>query len=176
MESGPPKADQPKRERRWFQPRLRTLMIVVTLLAVPCAYVGWQAKIVRERRAMRDSILDAGGYITDLWFIPRLPPPSWLRRILGDETVEILVVPDETDEQTIAEIRRLFPDTKIAKRNKGPIMPGKKVIVFLDEPSEDRQVVKESAAQIVGPAPLLPAALEGAAMTRGAAPQPPAPR
>ena len=25
-------------------------MIGVTLLAVPCAYVGWQAKIVRERQ------------------------------------------------------------------------------------------------------------------------------
>ncbi len=33
-----------------FQFRLRTLMIVVTLLAVPLGYVGWQAKIVRERK------------------------------------------------------------------------------------------------------------------------------
>jgi hypothetical protein len=37
---------------RRFQFRLRTLMIVVTLLAVPLAYVGWQAKIVRERTAL----------------------------------------------------------------------------------------------------------------------------
>ncbi len=41
----------PKRKRRWFQFSLRTLLIGVTLLAVACAYVGWQAKIVRERRA-----------------------------------------------------------------------------------------------------------------------------
>jgi hypothetical protein len=144
MEAEPPKLESPKRKRRWFQFSLRTLIIVVTLLALPLGYVGWQAKIVRERRAMRDSILDAGGYVTDLPFIPGPPPPSWLRRILGDETVEILVVPDETDEKTIAEIRRLFPNTKIAKRNKGPIMPGKRVItimpgkrviIFLDDPS-----------------------------------------
>jgi hypothetical protein len=34
-----------------FQFRLRTLMIVVTLLAVPFAYVGWQARIARDRSA-----------------------------------------------------------------------------------------------------------------------------
>src|SRR5438477_6176 len=33
-----------------LQFRLRTLMIVVTLLAVPLGYVGRQAKIVRKRR------------------------------------------------------------------------------------------------------------------------------
>ena len=41
--------------RRRFQFRLRTLMIVVTLLAVGCGYVGWQAKIVRERKAMLET-------------------------------------------------------------------------------------------------------------------------
>jgi hypothetical protein len=33
-----------------FQFRPPTLMIVGTRLAVPSAYVGWQAKIVRERK------------------------------------------------------------------------------------------------------------------------------
>jgi hypothetical protein len=47
--------DPPKRNRRRFQFRLRTLMIVVTLLAVPLGYVGWSAKIVRERIALRES-------------------------------------------------------------------------------------------------------------------------
>ncbi len=32
-----------------FQFRLRTLLIGVTLLAVPCAFVGWKVKTVRER-------------------------------------------------------------------------------------------------------------------------------
>ncbi len=40
---------EPKRKRRWFQFSLRTLMIGVTLLAVACGYVGWEAKIVKER-------------------------------------------------------------------------------------------------------------------------------
>ena len=51
MEAEPIKAEPSKRRRRRFQFRLRTLMIGVTLLALPCAYVGWQAKIVRERKA-----------------------------------------------------------------------------------------------------------------------------
>jgi hypothetical protein len=48
-------AEPPKGKRRWFQFRLRTLVIVVTLLTVRCAYVGWQAKIVRERKAMLEA-------------------------------------------------------------------------------------------------------------------------
>jgi hypothetical protein len=35
MPTEPPKAEPPKRKRRWFQFSLRSLMIVVTLLAVP---------------------------------------------------------------------------------------------------------------------------------------------
>jgi hypothetical protein len=48
-----------KAKRRWFQFRLRTLMIVVTLLAVPLGYVGWQVKIVRERKALEPSVFIA---------------------------------------------------------------------------------------------------------------------
>ena len=55
MEAEPPKAEPPKRKRRWFQFSLRTLMIVVTLLAIPGGYVGWQAKIVRDRNAMLEA-------------------------------------------------------------------------------------------------------------------------
>ena len=48
----PIEAAPPERKRRWYQFSLRTLLIVVTLLAVPCAYTGWQAKIVRDRKAI----------------------------------------------------------------------------------------------------------------------------
>ncbi len=37
MQTEPPKAEPPKRKRRWYQFNLRTLMIV-TLLVVACAY------------------------------------------------------------------------------------------------------------------------------------------
>ncbi len=59
-----PMADQPSPRRR-FQFRLRTLMIGVTLLAVPCGYIGWQARIVWERKAMLNRISEFdGSYLT----------------------------------------------------------------------------------------------------------------
>jgi hypothetical protein len=50
MDAEPPRPE-PKPKPRRFQFRLRTLMIGITLLAVPLGYIGWQAKIVRERKA-----------------------------------------------------------------------------------------------------------------------------
>jgi hypothetical protein len=57
MQIDQPKSDPPKRKRRRFQFSLRSLLIVVTLLAVTCAYVGWQAKIVRERKETMTELL-----------------------------------------------------------------------------------------------------------------------
>ena len=54
MQTEPPKADPPKCKRRWFQFSLRTLLIGVTVLAMPCAYVGWFAKEERSRLARRE--------------------------------------------------------------------------------------------------------------------------
>src|SRR5690348_1919362 len=79
-----PMPDQPSSRRR-FQFRLRTLMIVVTLLAVACAYIGWQAKIVRERRIELERTVDlrvVGIDGSDKWGI--IP---WVRRVLGDKPI-----------------------------------------------------------------------------------------
>jgi hypothetical protein len=54
MQMEPDVAAAPKRKRRWFQFSLRTLMIVVTVLAVPLGYVGWLAKEERSRLARRE--------------------------------------------------------------------------------------------------------------------------
>jgi hypothetical protein len=119
MESEPPKADLPKCKRRWFQFSLRTLLTFVVIVAIPCAYVGWEAKIVRERRTLLDSIKAVGGLdVTDIIHNDAgPPPPSWLRRVLGDETVELLLVPITTDEETMAQLHRRFPETRVLKKN-----------------------------------------------------------
>jgi hypothetical protein len=46
---------EPNRNRRWFQFRLRTMMIVVTLLAAQCALVMWfiRARDAEQFRAQR---------------------------------------------------------------------------------------------------------------------------
>jgi hypothetical protein len=115
MQTEPPEADPPKRKRRRFQFRLRTLMIVVTLLAVPFAYVGWQAKIVRERKAMLAELSAADWRRPGFRWHSPTPQIPWLRRILGDKAVAMLVVPPNADQQAITEIRQMFPEADLAK-------------------------------------------------------------
>jgi hypothetical protein len=50
MEAESPKADPPKRKRRWFQFSLRTLMIGVTIATFACA---WLAREVRAFSSAR---------------------------------------------------------------------------------------------------------------------------
>jgi hypothetical protein len=50
MQSEPPKAEAPKRRRRWLQFSLRTLLIVTTIVAVQCAVC---LSMLREWKASR---------------------------------------------------------------------------------------------------------------------------
>jgi hypothetical protein len=117
MEAETPKADPPKRKRRWFQFSLRTLMIVVTLLAIPCGYVGWQAKIVRERRAVLDRITKTGGYYHET---PRPDPatgynwhdryePPLIRRWLGERPIHTIELPFGFPDAELKQIDEMFP-------------------------------------------------------------------
>ena len=81
MQAEPTKAEPPKRKRRWFQFSLRTLMIGVTLFCMVIGgYVGWQAKIIRERNAMAHRIesIDHGwveiGRLDQGWVVAGLDP------------------------------------------------------------------------------------------------------
>jgi hypothetical protein len=47
MQTDPPKADPPKRKRRWSQFSLRTLMLFVTLACVIAGWIGWRLYIER---------------------------------------------------------------------------------------------------------------------------------
>lgn len=96
--------------RRRFQFRLRTLMIVVALLAVPCAYVDWEAKIVRERRAELSRAVDrriVGVSVEDQQHLP------WLRRILGDKRIYSIKLIAGTDDAELNRVRELFPEARV---------------------------------------------------------------
>src|ERR1700686_4232221 len=91
MEADPPKADPPKRKRRWFQFSLRSLMIVVTLLAVLCGYVAWLGKkrIERKRKECEavTAIVRLGGgvgYHDEKVTSAKPPGPDWLRNLFGE--------------------------------------------------------------------------------------------
>jgi hypothetical protein len=129
-------ASQPSSRRR-FQFRLRTLMIVVTLLAVPCAYVGWQKKIVLDRKAVADLVNQRGGVI--MWASPfekhfsppgfqvapaevpgeaiiQMPYPkaSQLRQWLGDDyALYILCSSSSLSEEEVVRVKRAFPEAYI---------------------------------------------------------------
>jgi len=50
-----------RRGCRRFQFSVRTLLIIVVLLAIPLGWVGWQAKIVRNRQALLMRVISRGG-------------------------------------------------------------------------------------------------------------------
>jgi hypothetical protein len=113
MEAEPPKADAPNRKRRWFQFSLRTLMIVVALVAMLLGYVGSQVRIVKERNGLRDAIVRNGGFVA-------LNPPTgmgeipWLRQCLGDRAAGLIGVPKGAEFDYEYDLsKRLFPEATI---------------------------------------------------------------
>jgi hypothetical protein len=99
------------RKRHWFQFGLRTLLIVVALLAMVCGYVGWQAKIVRQRQAMlfrnprfgmmSEQVSDDGESGFGL---------SCIRRWLGDKVPGDVIAVDDASDAELDEYRTAFPE------------------------------------------------------------------
>jgi hypothetical protein len=110
----------PNNPRRRFQFRLRTLMIGVTLLAVPCAYVAHEAQIVSERkewiRAHSGPLRLSSARSSDIATV--VPgdsnrAPSLIRRWLGDEPKESINVSKNLSRPQLKEIISLFPEAAI---------------------------------------------------------------
>lgn len=118
------KMEPPKRKRRWFQSSLRTLMVMVTLLAVPLGYMGWQVKIVHRREAMKSKLIRLGGEcrtsseeLQDPFFdgkitVPKLP---WIRELLGDEPMWSLYIPQAVSKPDTDEITTEFPEAVVSR-------------------------------------------------------------
>ena len=67
--------------KRRFAFSLRTLLVVVTVL---CCWLGWNIRVVHERRAVR------AAFVSEDWevgFGDSEASVSWIRRLLGDEPV-----------------------------------------------------------------------------------------
>jgi hypothetical protein len=112
MEAELPKATPPKRQRRWFQFRLRTLLIVVTLFCVVVGgYVGWQAKIVRDRKAELNRVVEMRLVGIDDNAEQEVIP--WIRRALEDKRVGSIKMLVGTDAGELDRLRILFPEAKV---------------------------------------------------------------
>jgi hypothetical protein len=113
---------------RWFQFRLRTLFVVVTLVAI---WLAWQLRTVHERRAMQETVSmftevfeqaqPAGGSIPQ--FVQALQAQSaehvaptrsrvWprIRKWLGDEPMWVVMPEKQSDFEAA---KRLFPEALI---------------------------------------------------------------
>jgi hypothetical protein len=121
MQTEPPKADPPKRKRRRFQFSLRTLMIAVTLLAVPFAYVGWQATIVRERKAWKDN---PKFYVEMGQQVPSNLP--WIRRLLGDSDCSWIIADDSVSDAELDACRAAFPGVSVLRDRDQPVRTGRR--------------------------------------------------
>jgi hypothetical protein len=133
MQTDSPKADPPKRNRRWFQFRPRTLMIVVTLLALVCGYATHEAKIVAARKALLENIsnIPGGGYVisqgSTLTIVGNISRQDWgniimprsdrgptaLREWLGDQRIDSVWSPYPQASIEDAKILVLFPESEI---------------------------------------------------------------
>jgi hypothetical protein len=108
---------------RRFQFRLRTLMIVVTLLAAVCRYVGSQVIFLRERHEARakhaqvypDVYSDSNGNLYQHWTMAPVirPKAPWPVRWFGEEGYWGIVAGDTASDEEIANLKQLFPEAVI---------------------------------------------------------------
>ncbi len=89
--------------------RLRTLLIVVGVVAVPCAWVGWQLDWIRQRRTARQAAAIRGVYRD------KIDAPSMLW-IFGERGERILLCAPENAHR----LKELFPEADI--REFGPVI------------------------------------------------------
>ena len=99
--------------RRWLRFSIRTLLVAVTIF---CVWLGWQVSIVRERKAVRKLIDEAGGYhgnpFSGIEAKELIPKVSWFRQRLGDEGVREWTLPKKLEAER-ARVVRAFPESEI---------------------------------------------------------------
>jgi hypothetical protein len=102
--------------RRWFRFSLRTLFVVVTVLA---CWLGWQVNVVAQRRtAIRAAQPDAALFVFDDSSLPSAtvayfgnrPGIPLVRRWMGDSRVVFVAAYREQD---VPEFERLFPEAEV---------------------------------------------------------------
>jgi hypothetical protein len=117
-------------QRRWFRFSLRTLFVVVTVIA---CWLGWNVQIVRRRTATRAILETLGAEIDDeVGQFPEVTTAnkwasfvsgnverahvSLIRRWLGDRAVWGISFPPTCPRELIERFDRDFPETPAAHR------------------------------------------------------------
>jgi hypothetical protein len=113
-------------EHRWFSFSLRTLLIVMTSLGCVLGWVGWNLKMVRQREATRSWLENQGGLVCEYKsthpyaVVPQTYrsydascEPSWLRKMLGDQTVRVVDLPPALTEAQRKMIEEVFSEAEM---------------------------------------------------------------
>jgi hypothetical protein len=79
----------PKPKRRWFQYSLRTLLVFVTVCAIPCSWLAVKLRQAERQREAATAIERLGGKVT--WDSKASGQPGWLRCVLGDDFFNTVV-------------------------------------------------------------------------------------
>ena len=133
-------------KRRWFRFSLRTMFVVVTVIGV---YIGWQLKIVRERK---DLLAELKSIASDKYIYVGLESSEYnaqvdlqryrvplIRRLLGDESCLQLTFSTDCRADLIGRAEAAFPESRLYM-----IMPGENYIIAdfrdsLKAPAETRE-------------------------------------
>jgi hypothetical protein len=127
MPINPNTAEPMKPHRRWFQFRLRTLLVGMALLGAACGYVAHEVKIVEARKAwLRNHVADirSPSIREEIRWLEGNPAekPSLIRRWLGDVdcssdnimfAYQYVILPNDASQAEIDEVRLLFPEALI---------------------------------------------------------------
>jgi hypothetical protein len=100
-----------KPRRRWWQFRLRTLLIAVAVVSIPLTWVGYQLNWIRERhRALDNRKVTVMIWPDDGMRASRMPPPPWSLRLFGESHMAGDLIGYDLSESEVARLRGLFPE------------------------------------------------------------------
>ena len=111
--------------RRRFQFSLRSLLLLVVVVAIPCSWLETEMKAAREQRAAVEEIRKLGGrvrydYEPENSTTAVVPPyPAWMQKLFGDDLFADVI---EAEIENTAEPNQPFNHTGLSKLN----IPGEK--------------------------------------------------
>jgi hypothetical protein len=128
--------------RSWLRFRLRTVLLLGALLAIPCAWIGSELKLVRNRSVLINRVEAGGGEVwawdpdtpvtipEEIWaphhrhLIVIKPGTQFVqisrvRRWLGDQNVRRIDIPGVFSDDDEKRILELFPGVEVVKIPRG---------------------------------------------------------
>jgi hypothetical protein len=79
---------------------------MLVAFAMVAACLGWNANIVRQRRAL---------LAEEQWILVRgIEPQPWVRRLMGDEPVQLLLWLRQPSTEELDRAERLFPEARVS--------------------------------------------------------------